>query len=160
MAGADAARGIVDVRSEDAVHRKKWPWVWLAVALACVVLLSKRRHSLFERPRGRSASPSSRVHREGHRPRGRDTRAPDPKTTDPDDPEAEVPAGAPPAHREPKWTDPHEDGSCPETHPVKAKTSSGIYHVPGGSLYSRTKPDRCYCDEEAARADGFRRSKV
>ena len=58
------------------------------------------------------------------------------------------------------WVEPEADGSCPETHPIKAKLSSGIYHVPGGANYSRTKPDRCYVDEAAASADGLRPSKV
>jgi hypothetical protein len=58
------------------------------------------------------------------------------------------------------WVEPEADGSCPETHPIKAKLSSGIYHVPGGANYGRTKPDRCYVDEAAAAADGLRPSKV
>ena len=36
-------------------------------------------------------------------------------------------------------TDPGADGSCPVTHPVKAKLASGIYHVPGGGNYERTE---------------------
>jgi hypothetical protein len=52
------------------------------------------------------------------------------------------------------------DGSCPASHPVKAKLSSGIYHVPGGMNYERTKPDRCYRDPEAADLDGLRASKM
>jgi hypothetical protein len=58
------------------------------------------------------------------------------------------------------WVEPDDDGSCPTTHPVKAKLSSGIFHVPGGLNYERTKPDRCYLDESAAEADGLRPSKV
>ena len=54
------------------------------------------------------------------------------------------------------WTDPDADGACPATHPVKAKLASGIYHLPGGSNYERTKPDRCYVDAAAAEADGLR----
>lgn len=60
----------------------------------------------------------------------------------------------------PAWTEPNADGSCPATHPVKAKLSSGICHVPGGLNYERTNPDRCYLDEAAAEADGLRPSKV
>lgn len=48
------------------------------------------------------------------------------------------------------------DGVCPPTHPVKAKLSSKIFHVPGGRNYSRTRADRCYPDEAAASADGLR----
>ena len=50
------------------------------------------------------------------------------------------------------------DGGCPVSHPVKAKLSSGIFHVPGGQNYERTKPDRCYLDAAAAEADGLRKS--
>ena len=55
--------------------------------------------------------------------------------------------------------DPGADGSCPLSHPVKAKLSSGIYHLPGGQNYERTKPDRCYVDAAAAEADGLRAAK-
>lgn len=58
------------------------------------------------------------------------------------------------------WTDPDDDGGCPVSHPVKAKSSSGIYHVPDGGLYQRTKADRCYGSPAAAEADGFRASKT
>jgi hypothetical protein len=51
------------------------------------------------------------------------------------------------------------DGACPGSHPVKAKVASGIYHVPGGQMYDRTVPDRCYLDSAAAEADGLRASK-
>jgi hypothetical protein len=57
------------------------------------------------------------------------------------------------------FIDPGADGSCPTTHPVKAKLASGIYHLPGGGNYERTKPDRCYVDAAAAEADGLRAVK-
>ncbi|MGB3733378.1 MAG: hypothetical protein WA964_00375 [Ilumatobacter sp.] len=57
------------------------------------------------------------------------------------------------------WADPLEDGSCPVSHPVKANDNSGIFHVPGGRFYDRTKPERCYSDADAAVADGYRRAK-
>lgn len=60
----------------------------------------------------------------------------------------------------PEAVEPNDDGSCPVSHPVKGKLSSGIYHVPGGANYERTHADRCYVDEEAALGDGLRRSKV
>jgi len=56
------------------------------------------------------------------------------------------------------WLEP-VDGDCPSTHPVKAKMNSGIYHVPGGAMYARTHPDRCYRDPAAAEADGLRPAK-
>jgi hypothetical protein len=58
------------------------------------------------------------------------------------------------------WKKPNADGSCPKTHPVKAKMASGIFHVPGGANYARTKPDRCYVDAQAAAADGLRPAKA
>lgn len=56
------------------------------------------------------------------------------------------------------WVDP-VDGACPTGFPVKAKLSSGIFHVPGGLSYERTRPDRCYADADAAIADGLRAAK-
>jgi hypothetical protein len=57
------------------------------------------------------------------------------------------------------FVDPGADGACPVSHPVKAKLASGIYHLPGGGNYDRTKPDRCYSNAEAAEADGLRPAK-
>ncbi|HEX2698895.1 MAG TPA: hypothetical protein VHM89_01665 [Acidimicrobiales bacterium] len=47
----------------------------------------------------------------------------------------------------------------PTSHPVKAKLSSMLYHLPGMAFYERTRPDRCYVDAAAAEADGFTRAK-
>ena len=58
------------------------------------------------------------------------------------------------------WVAPDPDGSAPASHPVKAKDSSGIFHVPGGRFYDRTKADRCYATAAAAEADGYRPSKT
>jgi hypothetical protein len=66
-------------------------------------------------------------------------------------------ADGPPAT--PAWVAP-VDGGCPEGYPVKANSSSGIFHVPGGRSYARTKPERCYATPEDAEADGFRRAKL
>lgn len=57
------------------------------------------------------------------------------------------------------WTTPGDDGSCPLDHPVKANDNSGIFHVPGGRFYDRTKAERCYSNQDAALADGYRRAK-
>jgi hypothetical protein len=57
-----------------------------------------------------------------------------------------------------QWVAP-EAGECPETHPVKAKLASGIFHVPGGANYERTNADRCYLSVEAAESDGLRPAK-
>jgi hypothetical protein len=56
------------------------------------------------------------------------------------------------------WIEP-VDGACPDSHPVKGKLASGIYHVAGGLNYARTRPDRCYFDPSAAEADGLRPAK-
>jgi hypothetical protein len=71
--------------------------------------------------------------------------------------------GTPPAEpraatRAEPFVEPDADGACPLTYPVKAKLASGIYHVPGGGNYERTKPDRCYVDAAAAEADGLRKA--
>lgn len=56
------------------------------------------------------------------------------------------------------WVEP--TGSvCPPSHPVKAKLSSKLYHLPGMLAYARTTPDRCYGGPEAAEADGLTRAK-
>ena len=57
------------------------------------------------------------------------------------------------------WTDPTEDGGCPDGYPIKAKMTSKIFHCPGQLNYGRTTPDRCYVDEAAAEADGLRAAK-
>jgi len=58
----------------------------------------------------------------------------------------------------PAWVDP-EGNFCPSTHPVKAKLSSGLFHLPGMAAYARTAPDRCYRDEQAALGAGLTRAK-
>ncbi len=57
------------------------------------------------------------------------------------------------------WVAPGDTGECPHGYPVKAKVASGIYHLPGGLAYERTKPDRCYATPQAAEADGYRAAK-
>jgi len=57
------------------------------------------------------------------------------------------------------WVDPAPGGSCPASHPVKAKLARGIFHVHGGASYERTSPDRCYRSTDAAEADGLRAAK-
>jgi hypothetical protein len=74
---------------------------------------------------------------------------------------AERPPGpSPSAADEQPWVAPNADGSVPASHPVKVKESSGIFHVPGGRFYDRTRPDRCYPTAAAAEADGYRQSKT
>lgn len=93
-----------------------------------------------------------------------DTASPTP-AAEPSSPTLQAPVTASPAPTrdaratEPSWTSPC-DGRCPETHPIKAKTASGIYHRPGGRSYDRTAPDRCYRLDSDAEADGFRAART
>ena len=80
-----------------------------------------------------------------------------PTTADGDGAAGVPQAFAGPASR-PAWVEP-VDGACPDGFPIKANDNSGIYHVPGGRFYERTRPERCYPTAEAAEADGYRRSK-
>lgn len=57
------------------------------------------------------------------------------------------------------WVLPNDDGSTPDTHPIKVNGRSGIFHLPGGRFYSRTTPERCYATPEEAEADGYRQAK-
>ena len=68
-----------------------------------------------------------------------------------------VAAQGPPPGPDAAWVAP-TGGTCPASHPVKAKMSSKIFHVEGGLNYQRTHPDRCYRDAAAAEADGLRKS--
>lgn len=77
----------------------------------------------------------------------------------PDVPETDAPAPDPPVRDAPTWIAPGPNGTVPDSHPVKVKVSSGIFHVPGGRFYERTSADRLYPDAEAAEADGYRPSK-
>jgi hypothetical protein len=78
----------------------------------------------------------------------------------PDWPDRPSDAAPPVESAEQSWVPGNADGSAPATHPIKAKESSGIFHVPGGRFYDRTTPDRCYPTADAARADGYRQAKA
>lgn len=95
--------------------------------------------------------------------------APDPAEVDPVTPNVPV-ADEPTVPVEPTGADgaepdgatswvPPVDGTCPAGYPVKVNERSGIYHVPGGLSYERTRPTRCYPDAASAEADGFRRAR-
>ena len=53
-----------------------------------------------------------------------------------------------------------DDGSCPDSHPIKANDNSNIFHVPGGRFYERTGPNAATRLLEAALADGYRQAKA
>jgi micrococcal nuclease len=56
------------------------------------------------------------------------------------------------------WVEP-QGQVCPLSHPIKAKLASSIYHLPGMFNYTRTRPDRCYASEAAAKRDGLTPAK-
>jgi hypothetical protein len=70
----------------------------------------------------------------------------------------DAPPSAAPAGAATAWVE-AEGGICPPTHPVKAKLTSRLFHLPGMFAYDRTRPDRCYLDADAAVADGFTAAK-
>ncbi|MBD5786363.1 hypothetical protein IF650_09240 [Cellulosimicrobium terreum] len=59
----------------------------------------------------------------------------------------------------PSRTTPVNEWDCPSWAPIKGNANSGIYHVPGGRYYERTKPEECFSSESAARAAGYRASR-
>jgi hypothetical protein len=92
-------------------------------------------------------------------PHARETQAPAGPTTEPASVDEPGDGEMTPGRGEGAWVEP-ADGACPATHPVKGKLSSGIFHVPGGANYDRTRADRCYTDPGAAEADGLRGAKA
>ncbi|WP_434810562.1 sunset domain-containing protein [Microbacterium sp. bgisy189] len=62
--------------------------------------------------------------------------------------------------RYPSRTGPTSLGSCPSWAPIKGNADSGIYHLPSGRYYDATNPEECFRTETAARAAGYRASKV
>ncbi len=55
---------------------------------------------------------------------------------------------------------PPDSWNCPSWAPIKGNASSKIYHVPGGRYYDKTNPEECFASEAAARAAGYRASKL
>jgi hypothetical protein len=62
-------------------------------------------------------------------------------------------------HDHASFIEPPSSGTVPDEYPIKAKDSSKIFHVPGGTFYERTKADRLYASADAAIDDGYRPSK-
>jgi micrococcal nuclease len=70
------------------------------------------------------------------------------------------PVAAAPA---PLGVEPETNGVCPVEQPIKASLDSDrrcTFHVPGGFLYGRTRPHRCYATQEEASRDGCRGSRL
>jgi len=49
--------------------------------------------------------------------------------------------------------------TCPDYAPIKGNKNSMIYHRPGQSAYTKTKPEVCFARGEDAEASGFRAAK-
>lgn len=60
----------------------------------------------------------------------------------------------------PSRTSSVSDYNCPSWAPIKGNADSMIYHVPGGRYYKATKPEDCFTTSTAAKAAGYRASKV
>jgi hypothetical protein len=56
------------------------------------------------------------------------------------------------------WVEP-VGSTCPPDHPVKVKLASRLFRVPGMFAYERSRPDRCYPNDQAAMAEGFTRAQ-
>jgi hypothetical protein len=84
---------------------------------------------------------------------------PDTKPSQPARPAETKVTVAPAAATGQRWAEP-VDGGCPDGYPIKANTSSKIFHVPGGRSYARTVPERCYATADDAEADGYRAAKA
>jgi len=56
----------------------------------------------------------------------------------------------------PSRTTPVSSWNCPKWAPIKGNASSMIYHVPGSTYYSRTKPEECFSTRTAAVRAGYR----
>ncbi|MHA7268174.1 sunset domain-containing protein [Arthrobacter sp. HLT1-20] len=49
---------------------------------------------------------------------------------------------------------------CPAWAPIKGDAPSKIYHLKGQRFYVKTTPEICFSTETAAKAAGYRKSKV
>jgi micrococcal nuclease len=59
--------------------------------------------------------------------------------------------------------EPEPTGACPVQQPIKASVDSEkqcTFHVPGGFLYTRTRPHRCYSTQDEATRDGCKGSRL
>ena len=55
---------------------------------------------------------------------------------------------------------PASEYDCPASHPIKGNRGDDwIYHAPGTTYFSRTKPEECFATEADARAAGYRAPK-
>ena len=78
--------------------------------------------------------------------------------TPPPQPSPQPPVAPPPSSAAGRSA-PLPDGSCPPDSPIKGNADSGIYHVPGGQYYNKTKAEACFATASDAQSAGFRASK-
>jgi len=57
------------------------------------------------------------------------------------------------------WTPQASGWDCPAGRLIKGNAQSGIYHVPGGQYYSKTKPEKCFGSETEAIRAGYKKSE-
>ena len=60
----------------------------------------------------------------------------------------------------PTSSKPASKWNCPAWAPIKGNAPSRIYHLKGQRFYLKTTPEICFTTEAAARAGGYRKSKV
>lgn len=56
------------------------------------------------------------------------------------------------------YTPQARNANCPKSKPIKGNAQSGIYHLPSGQFYDKTRPERCFANEKDAQEAGYRRS--
>ncbi|MGA7204970.1 MAG: hypothetical protein WBX27_10110 [Specibacter sp.] len=60
----------------------------------------------------------------------------------------------------PTSSKPASKWNCPAWAPIKGNAPRKIYHMKGQRFYNKTTPEICFSTEAAARAAGYRKSKV
>lgn len=53
---------------------------------------------------------------------------------------------------------PDANGNCPAGYPIKG-SRAGVFHMPGGRLYVKTRPVLCFANESQAKTAGYRASQ-
>lgn len=127
-----------------------------AVALGLTVAIAVLVRQLVSQLRaGRSDGLSRPADRELARPAAAPPATTPPAKTPPvKTPPVQTPPASPPK-TDLASTDPL-NGMCPESHPVKGITRSGIYHDASSRWYEKAKADICFRDGAAAEEAGFR----
>ena len=91
---------------------------------------------------------------------GTDAAADEPAADEPDQVDDASEASASVGYEAGEWSGsvlPAEDGSGPDTHPIKGNADSMLFHTPDGRYYGVTKAEVWFDTEENAEAAGFAR---